>query len=218
MPYLRVRRAWHSHIGQEDNQPNGHNHDVLMSRPLISRTKPDALRGLLQVDHAMDLSSQHPTIQDANFLWERFLRNANPLIKIDFDWALEKLRSTSTTSERRVQLEDEEHAYVFCVYLMSVVSLPQQECVRYLGQPKEVLLSHYQAVCEQALSRSNIFCITTTTVIRAILLYIVGSILPSFQGPANLFSDRFHREIKHTKLVLTDGSYDAQRREIRHTP
>lgn len=179
MPYLRARRAWHSHIGQEDNQPNGHNHDVLMSRPLISRTKPDALRGLLQIDHAMDLPSQHPTIQDANFLWERFLRNANPLIKIDFDWALEKLRSTSTTPEGRVQLKDEEHAFVSSVFLMSVVSLSEEECAKFLGQPKEVLLSHYQTICEQAFSRSNIFCITTTTVIRAIVLYIVGRTVPS---------------------------------------
>jgi hypothetical protein len=188
-----------------------------MSRPLISRTKPDALRGLLQVDHAMDLSSQHPTIHDANFLWERFLRNANPLIKIDFDWALETLRSTSTTSERRAQLKDEEHAFVFCVFLMSVVSLPQQECVRYLGQLKEDLLSHYQAICEQALSRTNIFCITNTIVIRAILLYIVSFTIPLSQRHANTFPDCFHREIKYTELVLTNGFDDAQRREVRNT-
>lgn len=217
MRYLRTRRAWHSHIGQEDNQQNGHNHDVLMSRPLISRTKPDALRSLLQTDHAVNLSSQHPIIQHANFLWERFIRNANPLIKIEFDWALEQLRSISTTSEGRVQLKDEEHAFVFSVYLMSVVSLPQEECARFLGQPKEDLLSHYQAICEQALSRSNIFCITNTTVIRAILLYIVGRTLPPSRRPPDMFLGCFHREIEYTELVLTDGTHDAQRRETRHT-
>jgi hypothetical protein len=83
MRYLRERRAWHSHLGQEDTQQNGHNHDVLMSRPLLSRTKPDAMKGLFQTDRTMDLSSQHPTIQDAIVLWDRFERNANPLIKID---------------------------------------------------------------------------------------------------------------------------------------
>lgn len=177
--YYVELRAWHSHIGQEDNQQNGHNHDVLMSRPLISRTKPDALKGLLRTDYATDLVSQHPTIQDANFLWKKFERNANPLIKIDFDWVLKQVRSTSTTPEGRMQLKDEDHAFVFCVYLMSVVSLPEEECTRVLRQSKQVLLSHYQAICEQALSRSNIFCITNTTLIRAILLYIVSRAHPS---------------------------------------
>jgi len=176
--YYVELRAWHSHIGQEDNQPNGHNHDVLMSRPLISRTKPDALKGLLRTDYASDLTSQHPTVQEANFLWEKFERNANPLIKIDFDSVLKQVRTTSTTPEGRIQLKDEDHAFVFCVYLMSVVSLPEEECARVLRQPKHVLLSHYQAICEQALSRSNIFCITNTTLIRAILLYIASCARP----------------------------------------
>lgn len=144
-----------------------------MSRPLISRTKPDALKGLLRADYATDPTSQHPTVQDANFLWDRFERNANPLIKINFDGVLQEVRSISTTPTGRMQLKDEDHAFVFCVYLMSVVSLPEGECTRVLRRPKQVLLSHYQAICEQALSRSNIFCITNTTLIRAILLYIV---------------------------------------------
>jgi hypothetical protein len=182
MRYLRKRRAWHSHLGQEeDNQPNGHNHDVLMSRPLLSRTKPDAMKGLFQTDRTMDLSSQHPTIQDATVLWDRFERNANPLIKIDFDWILKQVRSSSTTLEGRIELKDEDHAFVFCVYLMSIVSLSQDECQRFLRQSKQALLSQYQVICEQALSRSNIFCITGTTVIRAIILYIVNSHPPRIQ-------------------------------------
>jgi hypothetical protein len=178
MRYLRNRRAWHSHLGQEDTQHNGHNHDVLMSRPLLSRTKPDALKSLFQTDHAMNLSSQHPTIQDADFLWDKFERNANPLIKIDFDWALKQVRSSSTTLEGRMKFKDEDHAFVFCVYLMSIVSLSQEECQRVLRQSKQALLSQYQAICEHALSRSNIFCITSTTVIRAIILYTVNPHLP----------------------------------------
>jgi hypothetical protein len=182
MRYLRKRRAWHSHLGQEeDDQSNRHNHDVLMSRPLLSRTKPDALKGIFQTDHATDLSSQHPSIHDANVLWDRFERNANPLIKIDFDWILKQVRSSSTTLEGRVELKDEDHAFVFCVYLMSVVSISPEECQRVLRQSKQALLSQYQAICEQALSRSNIFCITSTAVIRAIILYIVNPHPPRIQ-------------------------------------
>lgn len=216
--YYVELRAWHSHIGQEDNQPNGHNHDVLMSRPLISRTKPDALKGLLRTEYATDLVSQHPTVQDANFLWDKFERNANPLIKIDFDWVLKQVRLTATTTEGRMQLRDEDHAFAFCVYLMSVVSLPEEECGRVLRQSKQILLAHYQAICEQALSRSNIFCITNTTLIRAILLYIVICAQISSWGPANSSLGRFHGEVEYTELVLADGSYDTQRRETGHPP
>lgn len=172
--YYVELRAWHSHLGQDGDHQNEHNHDVLMSRPLLSRTKPDALKGLMRTDHVMSLLSQHPSIHDANFLWDNFERNANPLMKIDFDWALEQMRSRSTSLEGRMQLKDEDHTFVFCLYLMSIVTIPDQECTRVLGQPKQILLSHYQAICEQALSRSNIFCITNVIVIRAILLYIVN--------------------------------------------
>ncbi|KAG9950962.1 hypothetical protein KCU85_g3246, partial [Aureobasidium melanogenum] len=176
-PYYVELRAWHSHIDQNgDYRQIGHNHDVLMSRPLVSRTKPDAMKGLMRTDYIFSLSSQHPSIQDANFLWDKFERNANPLMKIDFEWALEQVRSKSTSFEDRTQLKDEDHAFIFCLYLMSIVTLPDQECIEVLHQPKEVLLSHYQAICEQALSRSNIFCITNIIVIKAIVLYIAASI------------------------------------------
>ncbi|KAH0042576.1 hypothetical protein KCU78_g751, partial [Aureobasidium melanogenum] len=175
--YYVELRAWHSHLDHnDDHHQNGHDHDVLMSRPLVSRTKPDALKGLMSTDYAISLSSQHPSIQDANFLWDKFERNANPLMKIDFDWALEQVRSKSTSFEGRMGLQDEDHAFVFCLYLMSIVTIPDHECLEVLHQPQQVLLSHYQAICEQALSRSNIFCITNVTVIRAILLYIAASI------------------------------------------
>ncbi|THW78378.1 hypothetical protein D6D17_10164, partial [Aureobasidium pullulans] len=91
-----------------------------MSRPLISRTKPDALQGLLRADYNINLALQHPSVQDANFLWDKFERNANPLIKIDFDWALKGLRATSTDIEGRTSLRDPEHTFLFCLYLMSI--------------------------------------------------------------------------------------------------
>ncbi|KAG9857545.1 hypothetical protein KCU98_g928, partial [Aureobasidium melanogenum] len=174
--YYVELRAWHSHLGPDDDHQNEHNHDVLMSRPLVSRSKPDALKTLMRTDYAMSLSAQHPSIQDANFLWNEFERNANPLMKIDFDWALEEVRFKSTPFEGRMGLQDEDHAFVFCLYLMSIVTIPDHECLEVLHQPKQFLLSHYQAICEQALSRCNIFCITNVLVIRAILLYIAASI------------------------------------------
>ncbi|THW13509.1 hypothetical protein D6D24_06007 [Aureobasidium pullulans] len=118
--YYVEMRAWHSHLGLEVNQQNEVNHDVLMSRPLISRTKPDALQGLLRADYNINPALQHPSVQDANLLWDRFERNANPLIKIDFDWALKGLRATSTDIEGRTSLKDPEHTFLFCLYLMSI--------------------------------------------------------------------------------------------------
>ncbi|CAD0037216.1 unnamed protein product [Aureobasidium pullulans] len=150
-----------------------------MSRPLISRTKPDALQGLLRADYNINLALQHPSVQDANFLWDRFERNANPLIKIDFDWALKGLRANSTDIEGRTSLKDPEHTFLFCLYLMSIVSIPEEECTKILHQPKQVLLSHYQAVCEQALSRSNIFCIADVIIIRALILYMASCVSSS---------------------------------------
>ncbi|KAI5196002.1 hypothetical protein E4T39_07980 [Aureobasidium subglaciale] len=171
----KKRRAWHTHLGHNDN-PQSEFNGVLMSKPLNSRTKPDALQGLMRADYSINLALQHPSSQDADFLWNRFERNANPLIKINFDSALKSLRTSSTNVGSRVQLKDGEHTFVFCVYLMSIVSIPGEECLRELHQSKDVLLSHYQAICEQALSRSNIFCITDIIIIRAIVLYIAASI------------------------------------------
>jgi hypothetical protein len=144
-----------------------------MSRHLLARTKPDALQSVLHADHTIDLGLQHPSTQDANVLWDNYERNANPLIKIDLDLILERLRSNSTNTVSRAQLTDVEHAFVFCLYLMSIVSMSEEECTRDLLQSKHVLLSQFQIICEQALSRTNLFCITDLMVLRALMLYVV---------------------------------------------
>lgn len=72
------------------------------------------------------------------------------------------------------ELTIEGQAFVFALYLLSVLSLTEDECLRMLGQEKPILLSQYQMLCEQALAGCDFLGSSSMTTIEASLMYIVG--------------------------------------------
>lgn len=121
----------------------------------------------------INLAGRCPSQQDAVTLWNTFDYRVNPLVRICFSWALKSLRSASVGPECQKQLTDAEHALIFSLYLISVISLSDQDCRRELHQPRSILLAEFQMLCEEALSRTNLFCITDITVLKALTIYMV---------------------------------------------
>lgn len=106
-------------------------------------------------------------------LWNVFGERVEPMVRIMFTWSLKQLRSASIDPQLRSQFTDAEHGFMFSLYLISVVSLSDEECNKTLHQPKSFLLSQFQLLCEEALTRTKLFCITNITVLRALTMYMV---------------------------------------------
>ena len=69
---------------------------------------------------------------------------------------------------------------MFALCLLTIVSLSDEECKGNLQQPRISLLFEYQMLCEKALSRTNIFCMTDITVLKAFTMYMVIRLCRTF--------------------------------------
>ena len=105
-------------------------------------------------------------------LWSIFDQNVDFLIKISFESELKQLRAEAVTPNPT--FSDQEYAFVFALYLITVVSLSEEECQRQLDRPRSELISRYQFLCEQALARSDFLSASNIIILRALALYIVS--------------------------------------------
>ncbi|KAL9109897.1 MAG: hypothetical protein Q9227_005420 [Pyrenula ochraceoflavens] len=167
-------RAWQDWLGHgEDDQANT---DTAAKNPFLTRNHPNAFQAMFSSRDPIDLASRCPSPQDATTLWNVFNQRVNPVVRISFSWALKPLHSISMHPEHQKQLTDAEHAFIFSMYLSSAVSLSDEECQRELHQPRSYIISELQILCEEALSRTNLFCMTDITVLKALTIYMAAGI------------------------------------------
>lgn len=141
--------------------------------PFLAQKAPNVFQGMLSGKKPVNLATGCPSKQDAIILWNTFNQRVNPVARISFSWALEPLRYNAVHAEKQQLLTDAEQAFVFSLYLISIVSLSDEDCSRKMHQSRSSLLSKFQMLCEDALSRTNIFCITDITVLKALTIYMV---------------------------------------------
>lgn len=125
---------------------------------------------------------------EAAFLWKTFIDNVNPVIKVSFDCELDQLREIATQPGDKQNLSYPQHAFCFAVYLHSLVTLSEQECVTAFYQSRFHLLSQYQKLYEHALAKSEFFSKSDLLLIQATGIYM-GSIFYQLSGSS--FADVF---------------------------
>ena len=152
-----------------------------MCRPLVTCTKRNVLQSIMNHHPTADMSFYHPTAQDATMLWDLFERNVYPLVRIDFSWSLERLRTRSIDADSREEFTTAEHALILSIYLISVASMPGEDRLQDSNESKSDLFNRLQLSCEEVLSRSNILCIVDIVVLKALLLYMVRLYSPRSQ-------------------------------------
>lgn len=122
-----------------------------------------------------DLGSRHPSPEHASTMWSIFYQRVEPVVRITYRWRLRELQAKTMDPEAVKCLSGPEHAFAFSIYLVSIVSLFQDECDMLLHESRSFLLLQYHAICEEALLRTNIFSITDIRVIQALIFYMVGN-------------------------------------------
>lgn len=169
------RRAWQGWFGS--GQHDGTSRSDSVKNPFLIRNSPSALQGLLSGNISIDLAAQYPSEQESGFLWDVFEKRVHPVLRISHAWELKKFQSISNDLEDRKQMTGPQHAFMFSVYHISVLSLSDDECRKGLLRPRSDLLAAFQTLCEEALSRTNLFCITDITVLKTLTIYVVTKTL-----------------------------------------
>ncbi|KAL4974675.1 hypothetical protein BDW66DRAFT_167631 [Aspergillus desertorum] len=133
----------------------------------------------------VDLSSQHPEPPQIFRLWQIYLDNVDPLLKVTHTPTLQgriveavvNLKGISPTLE----------ALMFGIYCMAVLSLMPDDCEARLGSPRDEILSHYQRSCRQALINSGFLQSNDRECLTALLFYLM-SVRPTIGDPRTLSS------------------------------
>jgi hypothetical protein len=118
------------------------------------------------------LSFYHPEPVQIFRLWQIYLDNVNPLLKVTHTPSLQGriIEAASNLSSVQRNLE----ALMFSIYCISVQSLDASECQAMFGSAKEELLSKYQFGCQQALRNCGFLRTEDRECLTALYLYLVS--------------------------------------------
>ncbi|MCJ1380207.1 hypothetical protein MMC17_003310 [Xylographa soralifera] len=125
---------------------------------------------------AVDISALHPEPVQMFRLWQLYLENVNPLLKVTHTPSLQGriIEAASNVLNIRPNLE----ALMFSIYCMSVSSLAIDDCPVIFGSSKVDLLTRYQFGCQQALLNCGFLRCSDRDCLTALYLYLI-SVRPS---------------------------------------
>lgn len=164
-----------------------------------------AFQSITCYNENLDLAQCHPTPREATILWDTFCHRVNPLLKILFDWEIDRMREISNLPLEIRRLTPQENAYYFAIYLNSFTSLSEEECLASFSRPKSELQHNYQLLYEQAIARSNFIGRPDIILIQASIVYIVSSfglVISQMFMRLNSCIVGMYRSIKCTKSRL----------------
>jgi len=93
---------------------------------------------------------------------------------VSFKQELNLLRDKALKANGYAKLTFAEHAFIFALYVITVTSLTDDECLELLEYPRDVLFKKYHNLCEQALAGSDVLGSSDVLVIEAAIMYIVS--------------------------------------------
>ncbi|KAE8384087.1 C6 zinc finger domain protein [Aspergillus alliaceus] len=124
------------------------------------------------VGNVDDLSASHPTHVQIFRLWQIYLDNINPLLKVTHTPTLQTRLIDAASDIANVNPTME--ALMFSIYCVSILSLTEDKCSALFGSPKKDLLTAYQSACQQALRNCCILRSSDRESLTALYLYLVS--------------------------------------------
>lgn len=119
----------------------------------------------------VDLATLHPEQAKIFRLWQLYLDNVNPLLKVTHTPTLQS-RIVDAFADLSA-LEPSLEALLFSIYCTSVLSLTDEQCRAIFGSPRHEVLSGYQFACRQALVNCNALGSSDHDCLTAMFLYLV---------------------------------------------
>ncbi|RAH81742.1 C6 zinc finger domain protein [Aspergillus japonicus CBS 114.51] len=178
--------------GEDDENDTGFLHDNDDVRPAVIQKAWHHMFQGQNNDHLLfgspvgivNLSAAHPSQVHIFRLWQVYLDNVNPLLKVTHTPTLQT-RIIDAASDI-ANISPTFQALMFSIYCVSLATLSDEQCNALLGTAKTELLSGYQFACQQALRSGGILRSSDRETLTALYLYLV-SIRPE-TDPASLSS------------------------------
>ncbi|KAL4936793.1 hypothetical protein BDV06DRAFT_85431 [Aspergillus oleicola] len=133
----------------------------------------------------IDLSSHHPEPSQILRLWQIYLDNVDPLLKVTHTPTLQSRIIEAVADVKNINPVME--ALMFGIYCMATLSLMPDECEALFGTPKEEFMAHNQRSCRQALIQCAFLRSDDLDCLTASYFYLV-SLRPTIGDPRALSS------------------------------
>ncbi|KAK4998337.1 hypothetical protein LTR66_002425 [Elasticomyces elasticus] len=121
---------------------------------------------------AVAMYTLHPQPVQIFQLWQLYLDNVNPLLKVTHTPSLQGRIIEATRNVLNIKPELE--ALMFSIYCTAISSLSEEGCLAMFASPKSDLLAGYQLGCQQALLNSRFLRCTSRDCLTALYLYLVS--------------------------------------------
>ncbi|PQE09943.1 fungal specific transcription factor domain-containing protein [Rutstroemia sp. NJR-2017a BVV2] len=121
----------------------------------------------------MNLNSFHPQPVTIFRLWQLFLTNVNPLVKLFHAPSVQEMILEATSDMNNIPKPTE--ALMFVIYLLAIGSLKDDECEGMFNEPRAVLISRYSHAAQQALINAKFLKSLNLTSLQAFVLFLLAS-------------------------------------------
>ncbi|KAK6224730.1 fungal specific transcription factor [Colletotrichum tabaci] len=125
----------------------------------------------------------HPPPIQIFQLWQIYINNVNPLLKITHVPTVQGLIIEASANLEKVPKSVE--SLMFAIYLMAVTSLEDAEVAKMFNEPKPTVLSTFHTGLQQALVNAGFMRTSDTMVLQAYMLYLIG--VRMFVDPRQIF-------------------------------
>lgn len=120
----------------------------------------------------VNLTTLHPQPMDIMRLWQIFVDNVNPLIKVIHAPTIQQQILEISMALESVSKGME--ALLFSIYLLAVTSIDDARCKDVFGEERSSLLARYQFGAQQALLNAEFLRPSSLVVLQALLIYLVS--------------------------------------------
>lgn len=127
---------------------------------------------LFNVGASVDLPNLHPPPVQIFRLWQVFLDNVHPLIKL-FPASTVQQQLLWTASDPS-NAPSAMHALLLTIYANAVVSMSDDACMAVMNEERWTLVSRYTTGAQYALHKSGFLQSSNLTVLQAFVLYLVS--------------------------------------------
>ena len=138
-------------------------------------THNDALLLFGSCGSTTQISILHPDPVNIFRLWQIYLDNVNPLVKVTHTPSLQGriIDAASDITSINPTLE----ALMFGIYCTSILALTPEGCQATFNASKEDLLTNYQSGCQQALLKCGFLRSNDRDCLTALYLYLVSGFI-----------------------------------------
>ncbi|KAI1264234.1 fungal-specific transcription factor domain-containing protein [Xylariaceae sp. FL1019] len=131
------------------------------------------------------VTALHPSPIQIFQLWQLYLDNVNPLLKITHTPSLQVQIIEAGANLKKVSKSLE--ALMFAIYLIALTSISDEECEDTFNESRSTLLAKYHHGAQQALFNAGFMRMPDITALQAYLLYCIQVAARQYVDPRSLF-------------------------------